>query len=259
GDRCPRSLDCTLMRRDFCIPGSDTCGPCLEGFEEDSDGTCYKPSTETNPDVESEIDFIAAQITKQDSNILQLAQEGNNSSQSPSVPPPDELQGVPAGRSGTPTENPDSRRRGPAKPLNDALILGVVVGCTVAGLLALFVALICWCKVRREIKLAEKTDYTTYKLSPPPPYEKTSPGDNKLAQSAQMYHYQHQKQQMISMDKNKEETKHGDSAVTSDEENEDGDFTVYECPGLAPTGEMEVKNPLFDDSNLHHPTQNNAP
>ncbi|CAB1332654.1 unnamed protein product [Coregonus sp. 'balchen'] len=40
--------------------------------------------------------------------------------------------------------------------------------------------------------------------------------------------------------------------VTSDEEEVDGDFTVYECPGLAPTGEMEVKNPLFNDSTLHY-------
>ncbi|CAI9572156.1 unnamed protein product [Staurois parvus] len=106
--------------------------------------------------------------------------------------------------------------------------------------------------MRRDMKLAEKTDYPAYRQSPPPPYEKTSPGDKKLAQNAQMYHYQHQKQQMISMEKNKDELKHPDSAVTSDEENEDGDFTVYECPGLAPTGEMEVKNPLFDDSTLHH-------
>ncbi|XP_059720951.1 neural proliferation differentiation and control protein 1 isoform X1 [Haemorhous mexicanus] len=76
------------------------------------------------------------------------------------------------------------------------------------------------------------------------------PGDKTLAQSAQMYHYQHQKQQMLSLEKHKEEPKLPDSA-SSDEENEDGDFTVYECPGLAPTGEMEVRNPLFDDSSLH--------
>ena len=35
------------------------------------------------------------------------------------------------------------------------------------------------------------------------------------------------------------------SDVDSEEENEEGDYTVYECPGLAYTGEMEVKNPLF--------------
>lgn len=37
------------------------------------------------------------------------------------------------------------------------------------------------------------------------------------------------------------------SEAESDEENEEGDYTVYECPGLAATGEMEVKNPLFHD------------
>lgn len=35
--------------------------------------------------------------------------------------------------------------------------------------------------------------------------------------------------------RHKEEAKAPES-VSSDEENEDGDFTVYECPGLAPVG-----------------------
>uniref|UniRef100_A0A8D3CYR5 Neural proliferation, differentiation and control, 1b n=1 Tax=Scophthalmus maximus TaxID=52904 RepID=A0A8D3CYR5_SCOMX len=78
---------------------------------------------------------------------------------------------------------------------------------------------------------------------------KEPPGDKKLAHSAQMYHYQHQKQQMLSLEK--DEPKIPDSGASTDEENEDGDFTVYECPGLAPTGEMEVKNPLFDDTPLY--------
>ena len=30
------------------------------------------------------------------------------------------------------------------------------------------------------------------------------------------------------------------SEEESEEEEEVGDYTVYECPGLAPTGEMEV-------------------
>uniref|UniRef100_A0A665TQB4 Neural proliferation, differentiation and control, 1b n=1 Tax=Echeneis naucrates TaxID=173247 RepID=A0A665TQB4_ECHNA len=77
------------------------------------------------------------------------------------------------------------------------------------------------------------------------------PGDKKLAHSAQMYHYQHQKQQMLSLEKHRDELKGPDSGASTDEENDDGDFTVYECPGLAPTGEMEVKNPLFDDSTLY--------
>lgn len=85
-----------------------------------------------------------------------------------------------------------------------------------------------------------------------------SPGDRKLAQSAQMYHYQHQKQQMIAMEKANGEMKHDASEEDSEEENEEGDYTVYECPGLAPTGEMEVKNPLFSEDTPVTPTQGGA-
>ncbi|NWX81249.1 NPDC1 protein, partial [Alca torda] len=135
-------------------------------------------------------------------------------------------------------------------PSNDNVVLGLIVVCTVAGISALIVAAVCWCRLQKEVRLAQKADYSAQRVASPLPYDKISPGDKTLAQSAQMYHYQHQKQQMLSMEKHKEEPKLPDSA-SSDEENEDGDFTVYECPGLAPTGEMEVRNPLFDDSSLH--------
>ncbi|NXX99739.1 NPDC1 protein, partial [Centropus bengalensis] len=135
-------------------------------------------------------------------------------------------------------------------PSNDNVVLGLIAVCTVAGVSALIVAVVCWCRLQKEVRLAQKADYSAQRVASPLPYDKISPGDKTLAQSAQMYHYQHQKQQMLSMEKHKEEPKLPDSA-SSDEENEDGDFTVYECPGLAPTGEMEVRNPLFDDSSLH--------
>ncbi|KAA8578522.1 hypothetical protein FQN60_007314 [Etheostoma spectabile] len=92
-------------------------------------------------------------------------------------------------------------------------------------------------------------DYPAYRLMRAQAFDNL-PGDKKLAHSAQMYHYQHQKQQMLSLEKHRDDAKVPDSGASTDEENEDGDFTVYECPGLAPTGEMEVKNPLFDDSTL---------
>ncbi|NXG48853.1 NPDC1 protein, partial [Psilopogon haemacephalus] len=135
-------------------------------------------------------------------------------------------------------------------PSNDSVVLGLIVVCTVAGVSALIVAAVCWCRLQKELRLAQKADYSAQRVASPLPYDKISPGDKTLAQSAQVYHYQHQKQQMLSMEKHKEEPKLPESA-SSDEENEDGDFTVYECPGLAPTGEMEVRNPLFDDNSLH--------
>lgn len=208
------------------------------------DGTCVPAKKVADNSLDTEIDLLAS-LLKNMPHAVNYAEKVNTTPSHP-PPPPNPPAEEPSGRGNHPGSPKTTR-----KPPGDALLLGVVVACALAGLLALSVAGICWCRMRREMKLAEKTDYPAYRQSPPPPYEKTSPGDKKLAQNAQMYHYQHQKQQMISMEKNKDELKHPDSAVTSDEENED-DFTVYECPGLAPTGEMEVKNPLFDDSNLHH-------
>ncbi|XP_075690873.1 neural proliferation differentiation and control protein 1 isoform X2 [Rhinoderma darwinii] len=248
---CRNSLDCPLHKREVCPRGSAECGPCIHGYKENRKGVCEEARPVKGSGPEAVIDYLASMLEKQNPQLVENAQQVNTTpSQAPppAAPNPPVEEG-PSGRSDVP-----GAPRGTKRPPNDAVLLGVVVACAIAGLLALSVAGVCWFRMRKEMKLAEKTDYSTYKQSPPPPYEKTSPGDKKLAQNAQMYHYQHQKQQMISMEKNKDELKHTDSAVTSDEENEDGDFTVYECPGLAPTGEMEVKNPLFDDSSLHHPT-----
>ncbi|CAM4645713.1 unnamed protein product [Lepidochelys olivacea] len=262
-ESCPRSLDCTLQRREFCPPGSHACGPCLPQFVEDEHGRCVQRKWSSTgrtsvPNLEEEIDFLADVLARQDASRLHLLQDATPAGKHP------ETTGA---RGESPQRNRASHRAVTSHPTattktvksspvevfhvtsNDLLILGMIVVFSVAGIVALIVAAICWCRLQKEIRLAQKTDYPAQKLPGPLPYEKISPGDQKLAQSAQMYHYQHQKQQMLSMEKHKEEPKLPDSA-SSDEENEDGDFTVYECPGLAPTGEMEVKNPLFDDSTL---------
>lgn len=91
-------------------------------------------------------------------------------------------------------------------------------------------------RLQKEVRLAQKADYSAQRVASPLPYDKISvsccgglgcvphgpllaghsalwsaaltlpllslqPGDKTLAQSAQMYHYQHQKQQMLSMEK----------------------------------------------------------
>uniref|UniRef100_A0A8C0VRW1 Neural proliferation, differentiation and control 1 n=1 Tax=Cyanistes caeruleus TaxID=156563 RepID=A0A8C0VRW1_CYACU len=231
---CPRSLDCALQRREFCPPGSGACGPCLPPFQEDDHGRCVQK---------------------------QLSPSGKCTH-----PPPLCLHTYPAALEGSvPQDRPPPQFHTltrevwagvtmlPAHLLSLAVLsnsAGLIVVCTVAGISALIVAAICWCRLQKEIRLAQKAEYSAQRAASPLPYDKISPGDKTLAQSAQMYHYQHQKQQMLSLEKHKEEPKLPDPA-SSDEENEDGDFTVYECPGLAPTGEMEVRNPLFDDSSLH--------
>ncbi|NXO62559.1 NPDC1 protein, partial [Phainopepla nitens] len=276
---CPRSLDCALQRREFCPPGSGACGPCLPPFQEDDHGRCVQkqlspsgsctphcpsharsPAGRTSvPSLEAEIDFLADVLARQEAPRHHPLQDGrprsNGRQRVASVLREGRLQQGPAGTmAATTLPTTATVQKYPVEaspiPANDSMVLGLIVVCTVAGISALIVAAICWCRLQKEVRLAQKADYSAQRVASPLPYDKISPGDKTLAQSAQMYHYQHQKQQMLSLEKQKEEPKLPDSA-SSDEENEDGDFTVYECPGLAPTGEMEVRNPLFDDSSLH--------
>ncbi|NWT05430.1 NPDC1 protein, partial [Mionectes macconnelli] len=269
---CPRSLDCALQRREFCPPGSGACGPCLPPFQEDDHGHCVQkqfspmPASHTRsptgrtsiPNLEAEIDFLADVLARQEAPRHHLVQDGrprSNRQRLASGLREGRLQPGPTSTTAAaalPTTATAQKNPVEASPIpaNDNMVLGLIVVCTVAGISALIVAAVCWCRLQKEVRMAQKADYSTQRVSSPLPYDKISPGDKTLAQSAQMYHYQHQKQQMISLEKHKEEPKLPDAA-SSDEENEDGDFTVYECPGLAPTGEMEVRNPLFDDSSLH--------
>lgn len=60
---------------------------------------------------------------------------------------------------------------------------------------------IIFCRLHKNAKAASEVDYPAKERVGP------GPGDRKLAQSAQMYHYQHQKQQMIAMEKCVLETK----------------------------------------------------
>ncbi|XP_075991140.1 uncharacterized protein LOC142986509 isoform X2 [Anticarsia gemmatalis] len=102
-----------------------------------------------------------------------------------------------------------------------------------------------WYTLSKKAKAAADVDYPAYGVTGP---TIDPSGDRKLAHSAHMYHYQHQKQQIIAMERNGLEQRNGSvSDPESEEENEEGDYTVYECPGFATTGEMEVKNPLFSE------------
>ncbi|VDM23338.1 unnamed protein product [Hydatigera taeniaeformis] len=60
--------------------------------------------------------------------------------------------------------------------------------------------------------------------------------DRSLAHSAQMYHYQQQKQQMLAMEQATGKSRISDSNSGSEGEGEEPDVNVYECPGLATVG-----------------------
>jgi hypothetical protein len=152
---------------------------------------------------------------------------------------------------------------------NDTLFIMIVGACCVVGVVGLIGAAIFWYKIQKRAEQAIDSDYPSYGVTGPNSSgTKISPSssmsDRKLAQSAQMFHYQQQRQQMMAQEKAHLDAKATNSDDSDDEAPADGDYTVYECPGLAPTGEMEVRNPLFaePDSSLassassSHPTTN---
>ncbi|KAL4097463.1 hypothetical protein QTP88_022245 [Uroleucon formosanum] len=134
---------------------------------------------------------------------------------------------------------------------DDYYFFAKAAGVGLAVLVMLLISSIACYRMQKNNKAAADIEYPAYGITGP--NKDMSPtGDRRLAQSAQMYHYQHQKQQIIAMESNSsvKESRCGSvSDPDSDDDNEEGDYTVYECPGLAPAGEMEVKNPLFLDDN----------
>jgi len=149
----------------------------------------------------------------------------------------------------------------------DIYLTALVAGCTASAVAAMLAFGVCFYRWQSRVKSAQDVEYPAYGITGPGPSAnskgslKSSPssgwikppksvasGDKKLAHSAHMFHFQHQKQQVIAMESHSGcDRRASNSGGESDEDNEEGDYTVYECPGLAPTGEMEVKNPLFLD------------
>ena len=119
------------------------------------------------------------------------------------------------------------------RSFNFAAIVGVTSGLTVFVIVG---AGFLYHRARKNAKAAEDVEYPAYGVTGPGKDTSPSSGDRKLAQNAQLYHYQHTKQQMIAFDttQDKERTRNGGNISESEDEGEEGDYTVYECPGLAP-------------------------
>ncbi|PAA49481.1 hypothetical protein BOX15_Mlig001369g3 [Macrostomum lignano] len=188
----------------------------------------------------------------EDSLVDQLSARSNANTDSANPGDPDSslklsARADPAGSNGTDGLGPDDvpiRRH----PGNGDFVFYIIVGTTTGlGLLLIIICAVCWFKYNAVTKQADDEFVNSEFTSQQHKNSSGHPGDGKLALSAQMYHYQHQKQQMMAQEKSNDQSKQGGSDVDSDLENEDADFTVYECPGLAPTGEMEVRNPLFKE------------
>ncbi|XP_077302582.1 uncharacterized protein LOC143922985 isoform X2 [Arctopsyche grandis] len=129
---------------------------------------------------------------------------------------------------------------------SNVYLFAMIAGIGAAVTVAVTAFIVGW--MRKKSKAANDVEYPAYGVTGPNP-EVTPSGDRQLAHSAQMYHYQHQKQQIIAMESRGGVAERNGSVsdAESEDENDEGDYTVYECPGFATTGEMEVKNPLFLD------------
>lgn len=147
--------------------------------------------------------------------------------------------------------------------INDIYFTTIVAVSSAVAVFGIVGAGFCYHRLQKNAKATEDVEYPAYGVTGPgKDVSPTSGGDRKLAQNAQMYHYQHQKQQMIAFDSHQNNANRGGGGLVSDDESDDGeegDYTVYECPGLATTGEMEVRNPLFSEDQTPKATSSMPP
>ena len=94
-------------------------------------------------------------------------------------------------------------------------------------------------RARKNAKAAEDVEYPAYGVTGPGKDMSPNSGDRMLAQNAQLYHFEHKKQQMLAFDGHADSQRRSMSDNES-EDGEEGDYTVYECPGLAPVSYLKI-------------------
>ncbi|GMR32898.1 hypothetical protein PMAYCL1PPCAC_03093, partial [Pristionchus mayeri] len=124
-------------------------------------------------------------------------------------------------------------------------LLFVAVGCVMAvGMVAALVGGVI--RYRKNREEPDDQEYAPYAGTGPRASKKPmkgEKGDDTLAYKAQLHHYQQAKQKIICGEENAGVA--GDSDEETDEIDDENNFSVYECPGLATTGDIEVHNPNF--------------
>ncbi|KAG8448663.1 hypothetical protein GDO86_015659 [Hymenochirus boettgeri] len=231
--QCPSKITCLLKRREACTQKSHDCGPCRVPYME----TARSRSKFSGPD--AIIDFIQ--------NMMDSMNEASSAAHKPTESPPLAVvtssillpiflkNSTIAGtrNSTTPTGVEEWKNTGKRKSINHTFSLTLTVICSLTGVSGILVAALCWYRLQNEVQLAQKLSHTTYKDNPKHIYHRT----------AQNSHYARQCQIEKAQERSQMKPCH---QLSTDSEPDVDDFTIYECPGLAPTGEMEVHNPLFD-------------
>lgn len=202
--------------------------------------------------VDSLVDQSAVSDVRAGGGAMENKDNAGSGSQAPTNTSSEESTEVSGPRVGALKAGPDDAShqvtRKSASVMSDIYFVVLVAGCSAVAVFGVVAAGYCFYKVQKNARAAADVDYPAYGVTGPNKEGASPTADRKLAQSAQMYHFQHQKQQMIAVEKNHTNRHTSASDVdTEEEENEEGDYTVYECPGMASGGELEVKNPLFQD------------
>ncbi|CAD5122027.1 DgyrCDS10482 [Dimorphilus gyrociliatus] len=192
------SLNCYLLKRLKKRDNPCECGSCVKGTIA-HDGIC-----ELNPAEEESSIIKNLKILSRAKKSFNERRELQDAVTVPEVTDtPKDLNDYSSQQPPRPFKQGDINGEG--KQYNDSItdvnFMAIVAACSAAGLVGLVVAGVCWYKLQRNVKAASETDYPAYGVTGPAKRKDSNSGDRKLAQSAQMYHYQHQKQQMLAMEK----------------------------------------------------------
>ncbi|CAM4639170.1 unnamed protein product [Lepidochelys olivacea] len=258
-------LNCLLQRRKGCGPGGiRSCGPCIRPYHEDPGGDCVLETPHRNEDG-AKGDAGPVDLATLIRSLVAKKQKGSRTPgtetpqqagsmgiepQVPSVtetpptspPPPTTPPSTKMPGSSPPRPEEDLNSAPPDSRLNEAVSLLLVLMCSVTGVSGVLVAALCWYRLQREVRLAQKMAYTAYRGNHYRYHQPRMYMDARLAQSCQVHQYERQKKILT----NEENPPKPVQQLSTESETENGDFTVYECPGLAPSGEMEIHNPLFN-------------
>ncbi|XP_075692477.1 neural proliferation differentiation and control protein 1-like isoform X2 [Rhinoderma darwinii] len=256
--RCLSNLDCVMKNREMCPPGSQKCGPCMPNFEESTFGKCELKGRRLKfmgPD--SVIDFIHEYRMSKGYRIIPTGTEPTTTTTTTTTTAaasphltstgdkPELLQSSSDAQSllvSTLPPQMEDRKLGRMRKseMNQTMSLTLIVICSLTAMSGILVVAMCWYRLQKEVRLAQEMAYTAYKGSRQHPCHTSADQMSQYKQhySAQKKHYQAQESS----------EKKPCQQLSTDSEADGEEFAIYECPGLAPTGEMEIHNPLFDPS-----------
>ena len=127
----------------------------------------------------------------------------------------------------------------------------MALGAGSLGFLAVIGTAYLFFKIRQNRKETAVVDYPAYGVVGPKNQKTEASPDEKMTRSTQILTFQRQKQKQEPIQVDKAPVRPTALSLKPDpeeEEEDENDFIVYECSGLAPAGEMVVKNPMFDSA-----------